>query len=122
MKDMMKKLTGIFLIVILTVSLYACGSSEPDPNAGIYKGSSAEMGGVSIDLVEVFGDDLSIELKNGGKAVFNYDGESYKIKWSLEGTAFHAEGGGAELDGTLADGVMVLEDVLGSGVTITLQR
>lgn len=28
----------------------------------------------------------------------------------------------AELDGTLSDGVMVLEDVLSSGVSITLER
>lgn len=122
MKRMVKKLTCVLMVILLTAALCACSSKEPDPNAGVYKGSSAEMSGVSIDLAEVFGDDFSIELKNGGKAVFNYDGESYKIKWSLEGTAFHAEGGGAELNGTLSDGVMVLEDVLNSGVNITLQR
>ena len=44
------------------------------------------------------------------------------MKWTLDGTTFHAEGGGAELDGTLSDGVMVLEDVLSSGVSITLER
>ena len=75
-----------------------------------------------IDLAELFGDDFSIELKNGGKAAFNYDGESYNMKWTLDGTTFHASGGGAELDGTLSDGTMILENVLDSGVNITLQR
>ncbi|MBO5520954.1 MAG: hypothetical protein J5973_04690 [Eubacterium sp.] len=122
MKNLMRRWICILLVVLLTAALYACGSSEPDPNAGVYTGKSAEMGGIAIDLAEVFGDGFSIELKNGGKAAFNYEGKSYKMKWTLDGTTFHAEGGGAELDGTLSDGVMVLEDVLSSGVSITLER
>ena len=53
------------------------------------------MTGIAIDLAEVFGDGFSIELKNGGKAAFNYEEKSYKMKWTLDGTTFHAEGGGA---------------------------
>ena len=122
MKKQMRKLICILLVVLMTAALYACGSSEPDPNAGVYKGTSAEMNGLAIGLQDLFGDDFSIELKNGGKAAFNYEGKSYSMKWTLEGTTFHAKGGGAELDGTLADGVMTLENVLDSGVTITLER
>ena len=122
MKAVWKRITAVFLIVLLSTALFACGSSEPDPNAGLYKGTAAEMSGITLDLAEVFGDDFSIELQNGGKAKFNYEGESYSMKWTLEGTAFHAKGGGAELDGTLADGVMTLENVLDSGVQITLER
>ena len=122
MKNVMKKLTCFLLIAVLTAALCACGSSEPDPNAGLYKGTSAEMSGISIDLAEVFVDDFSIEIPTKNKAKFNLEGESYNIKWTLDGTSFHAAGGGAELSGTLSDGVMVLEDVLESGINITLER
>ena len=122
MKPLWKKVTALLLIALLTAAFCACGSSEPDPNAGLYKGTAAEMDGITLDLAELFGDDFSIELLNGGKAKFNYDGESYNMKWTLDGTAFSAKGGGAELNGTLADGVMSLENVLDSGVQITLER
>ncbi len=122
MKNVTKKLICFLLLVVLTTALCACGSSEPDPNAGVYKGTSAEMAGISVDLAEVFGDDFSIELVNKSKAKFNYDGESYNLKWTLDGTTFHAAGGGAELNGTLSDGVMVLENLLDSGINITLER
>ena len=123
MKNLWKKLACMLLAAMLVTMLCACGgSSEPDPNAGLYTGSSAEMSGMTLDLADLFGDDFTIELKDGGKGVFTYDGESYNIKWTLDGTTFHAEGRGAELDGTLSDGTMVLENVLDSGVNITLIR
>ena len=122
MKHVWRQLIMLLLVAALLTGLCACGSSEPDPNAGMYKGVSAEMGGISIGLQELFGDDFAIELKDGGKAKFYYEGDDYSIKWSLDGTTFHAKGGGAELDGTLSDGTMVLENVMDSGVSITLQR
>ena len=122
MKSLPKKLFCFFLIALLTVSMIGCGSSEPDPNAGLYIGKTGELGGLAVDLADVFDSEFSIELMNGGKEKFNYDGDSYNIKWTLDGTSFHAEGRGAELDGTLSDGVMVLENVLDSGLNITLER
>ncbi len=117
----MKKLLCLLLTLALLFSLAACGgSAEPDPNAGLYEGESAKYAGISVSVSDVFEDGFSIELKNGGKAVFRYEGKDYDLKWTLDGTTFHAEGGGAELDGTLSNGVMVLQDVLDSGVEITL--
>jgi hypothetical protein len=57
---------------------------------------------------------------DGGKARFNYEGRSYSMKWTLEGDAFRASGGGAELNGTLSGGVLELKDIMGSGVNLTL--
>lgn len=116
----MKKTLALLLSLAMILALAACGGTVSDPNAGLYDAVSAEMWGISVEVKEVFEDGFSIELLNGGKAKFNYDGKSYNMKWTLDGDAFHAEGGGAELDGTLSNGVMVLEDVLDSGVTITL--
>ena len=79
-----------------------------------------KYGGLVISLDNVFPNGFSLELKNGGKATFHYDGKDYGMKWTLEGESFHASGGGAELDGTLSNGVMQLIDVLNSGIDITL--
>ena len=117
----MKKALVFVLVSVLMLSLAACGgSAEPDPNAGLYEAVSAEMSGISIKVESVFPDGFSLELKNGGKATFHYDGKDYGMKWTLDGKSFHAEGGGAKLDGTLADGTMILQNVLDSGVSITL--
>ena len=117
----MKKLFALLLLAALLVSLAACGSSGPkDPNCGLYEAVEAEVFGITVKVEDVFEDGLSIELKDGGKAVFRYEGKDYSMKWTRDGEIFHAEGGGAELDGTLADGVMQLEDILGSGVQIKL--
>ncbi len=120
----MKKTIAIFVAVMTVFCLLAgCAKeSEPDPNAGLYKGTVAEALGLQLEIDDVFEGGMSIELKNGGKAQFNYEGKSYNLKWTLDGTTFHAEGGGAELDGTLSDGTMVLENILDSGVNITLER
>ncbi len=116
----MKKIFALLLIFAMLLSLAACGSEEPDPNAGLYEASTASYGGLVISLDNVFPNGFSLELKNGGKATFHYDGKDYGMKWTLEGESFHASGGGAELDGTLSNGVMQLIDVLDSGIDITL--
>ncbi len=117
---MVKKLVTAAVLSALVISLTACGESEPDPNEGMYKATVAEMSGIQMDVDEVFDGGITIELKGRGKGRFYADGDDCGIKWSLDGDDFYAKGGGAELEGTLKDGVMVLEDLQGSGVNITL--
>ena len=45
---------------------------------------------------------IAIKREDGGKAIFRYEGKDYSMKWTLDGTTLHAEGGGADLDGTLS--------------------
>ena len=120
----MKKLLVLVFAAALVLTFAACGggggSASSDPNCGHYDATVLEMMGFTMDVAEVFPDGFSIDLQDGGKAKFNYDGKSYNMKWTLDGSAFHAEGGGAELDGTLSAGVMQLSDVMGSGLEITL--
>lgn len=117
----MKRVLALLMVTALLL-LTACGSGEEDANAGLYEAAYAEAYGLTIAIEDVFEDGFSLELKNRGRATFHYEGSDYSLKWTLDGETFHAEGGGAELDGTLADGVLQLEDVLGSGIRITLNR
>ena len=118
----------IFAVVIIAVlctllCLAGCGgkNSEPDPNAGLYKAVSAEMFGVEMSAEEALdGSEFTIELMNGGKAKFNYDGKSYSMKWTLDGTTFNAKGGGAELNGTLSGGVLQIKNMMDMGVNVKL--
>ena len=87
---------------------------------GVYEATTGEMSGIKIDVSDVFDGGFTIELKAGGKATVTSGEDSGDFKWALEEGKFHGEGGGATLDGTLKDGVLVLEDVEGSGVTMTL--
>ena len=63
----MKKLISVLLILAMVISLAACGSSEPDPNAGIYYGTYGTYSGFSMAVEELFEGGCSLELKNGGK-------------------------------------------------------
>ena len=120
-EDQDEKWIALALALTLVLGLAACGgSAEADPNAGLYEAESAQMYGLSIQISDVFEDGFSLELKNGGKAVFHDEGKDYNLKWTLDGDVFHAEGGGAALDGTLSEGVMQLQNVLDSGMEITL--
>ena len=122
----MKKINRILLVLLsvmmLVLSGCAGGAGEDDPNLGVYKAKSAEMSGFKVSVEEVFEDGFIIELKKNGKAHLEADGEDGgNIKWTLEGDKFHAEGGGAVLDGTLSNGEMVLENVMDSGMTLYLE-
>ena len=121
MKRIYKRLLCVIAAIVMT-ALCACGGDDgpDDPNVGIYKATKAEMSGFEIGVADMFSEGFTIELKNKGKGRVEMDGDGGNIKWMLDGDTFHAEGGGAEFDGTLHDGVMVLEDLQGAGVTLTL--
>ena len=117
---MKTKKTGIgILMTALMVSLLAgcSGKAEPDENSGLYKAVTARMAGLEMDIDDIFDDDVTLELQDGGKAVFTYEGKDYKMKWERSGKKLTAKGGGAELSGTVKDGVMELTDILDSRKT-----
>ena len=111
------------VLAVLLLCLAGCGAgnSEPDPNAGVYKAESVEMLGMEMSADEAFnGSELSIELLNGGKAKFNYEGKSYNMKWTLEGDQFTAKDSSAELKGTLSNGVMKIKNLMDMGLDVKL--
>lgn len=121
MKKYLVSVMCILMLLACTI-LTSCGDDAgDDPNLGLYIAKTGAMSGIEIGVEDVFDGGFSIELKGKGKGTAKVGDESSKIKWTLEGDDFHAEGGGVEFDGTLKDGVMTLEDVMGAGITLKLE-
>lgn len=116
---------AVILAVVLIVVLGGKGSNTPanaDPNLGVYNAVTAEMWGIKMEVSDLWTKGFSIELKDKGKCTLEVDGAKSDGKWTLEDSAFHVNGGGVDCNGTLANGVMTLEDVLGMGVTLTFEK
>ena len=123
-----KKITASLLALVMLISviaLSACGSKDADsndPNLGIWNATTGEMLGMSMDISDFFGEGFIIELKSGGKCTLTVDGEKANGKWTLDNGIFTVKGGGIDCEGTLENGSLVLEDVLGMGLTITFEK
>ena len=115
-------LVFILLIVLLVKGCTGAVKDAFDPNLGVYNATTAEMYGIEMDVTDVWEGGVSIELKAKDKCVFNIDGDKYNIKWTLDGTDINVKGKGLDCDGTLNQGTLVLEDVLGMGVNLTFQK
>ena len=115
-------LVFVLLIVLLIRGCTGAVKDALDPNLGVYNATTAEMYGIEMDVTDVWEGGVSIELKAKDKCVFNIDGDKYNIKWTLDGTDINVKGKGLDCDGTLNQGTLVLEDVLGMGVNLTFQK
>ncbi len=115
----MKRFVSLILVLMLILALAACGG-EPDPNAGLYEATTAEYAGFSLEVSSLYESGLSLELKDGGRAILTMDGTDYSVKWSLEGEALTITAADIELSGTLSDGSMVLD--MGEGVSVTFSK
>ncbi len=112
----------VILAVVLVLALGGQGAVAEDPNLGVYNATSAEMWGMEIPISDLWGDGFSIELKPAGKCTLIVDGSSGSGEWTLESGVFHLEGSGIDCNGTLANGVLILENVLDMGITLTFER
>lgn len=123
----MKKLIVLFLALSLLLGLAACGSRQPDdPNCGSYVGVSATMFGIEMEIHELFEKGFDVVLGSGGKGSITVDGTKAGLIWTLNGSSIHIEGTGQAgkdlvLDGTVDSGVMVLEHVLDSDMSVRLE-
>ncbi len=116
----MKKLLAILLAMALLLSLAACGKDE-DPHAGKYIGIAAEMMGMEMPMSEVYDGENYLELKSGGKGTLTLEGDSYKVKWSLEGEDLTVTVDGEDSDGTLKNGVISV-DFMDMGLILTFEK
>lgn len=115
-------LVFVLLIVLLIRGCTGAVKDAFDPNLGVYNATTAEMFGMEMDVTDVWEGGVSIELKAKDKCVFTIDGDKYNIKWTLDGTDINVKGKGLNCDGTLNQGTLVLEDVMGMGVNLTFQK
>ena len=73
----MKRIVALMLVVILALSLCACGG-EPDPREGRYIAQTIENSGFTFDV-----EDEWVEIK-GGKMTIRLQGEEYPGKYRFE--------------------------------------
>ena len=119
----MKRLFALLLALVIVLSLAACGggSEEVDPNAGKYIGVSAAVGGFSMPMSDIYPGETWIELKSGGKGDIMLDGDSYGLKWTLEGETFTLTLEGVDSVGTLSGGAIVI-DLMDMGCVMTFRK
>ena len=98
------------------------GKSDSDSRLGLYTAQKADMSGFEISIASMWEKGFTIELKSGGKAEVNVDGTKGSAKWTDENGVFTLSGGGLDCSGTLSDGVLVLEDVMGTGIRLTFTK
>ena len=123
MKQKVLRVFNVMLAMAMMIFLLVgCGKEDDsnNPNLGLYTAFTGSMSGIEIEIADVYAGGFTIELKANGKAQLDIDGTTGKGKWTLEGNKFTISGGGFEGEGTLKDGVMILENVMGKGLNITL--
>ena len=120
-----KRIAAFLLTVLLLCSLSACQvGSQEDPKAGIYQASEASMTGISIPVKEVYPDGFYIEIKDSEHCVITV-GENHArglYAFDPETCAFSCEAGEEVLRGTLRDGVIAIENIMGTGMTMTFVK
>lgn len=113
---------GVIITVAMLLIKNLGGATADNPDLGLYNATSAEMYGVVVEIDDLWENGFAIELKDKNKCDIFVDGQSSSGKWQLNGDQVHINGGGLDCDGMLSDGQMALEDVLGTGMTLTFVR
>jgi len=115
---------ALAVILVLVLCLTTCGGKEPtvaDPNLGLYNAVTAKAFGLEMSVTDLWENGFSVELLDKGKCKLNVDGTKANGKWTLDGTAFTVKGGGFSGEGTLFEGVLILENVLDQGIDLTFE-
>ena len=122
-KNMKKAIAIVLLAVMILGLLAACGGSKDSGDKkflGTYKFS--KLGDMTVqeyaDLIEMSLEEaqnfMTLELKSGGKGVFSTDDDPTDITWKVDGeklvlTGTNDDGSVDSIEGTIKDGVIVLQ-------------
>ncbi len=116
----MKKLTTMFLSMLMVITVTACGGVSED--ADQYIAYSVSMMGINLEPREVSDEEILLALDEKGKAEFTLEGTSYNCKWETEGENFTLSQGKDEFSGTMIDDLITIENILDSGMDITFLK
>lgn len=101
----MKRLSALFLALLLALALCACGGGAEEPALGKYNCTSIVMNDINMD-----GSGEWLELKEGGKASVYMAGESRSAEYTLEDNALTITIDGQQVaTGTLDNGVLTMD-------------
>lgn len=121
----MKKLIAVLLTSIMMLSVTACGggggSAKEDENAGKYITVYAVEESLGITATEEMAS-LAFTLESGGKGTCEMEGETAKIKWSVEDGVFTTTVEGEEVTGTLENDTLTFDDLFGTGLKVILAK
>ncbi len=102
---MKKKLISFGLIIVMLLSLTACGDKGPDVTGKYICVGESYFGEALSEPYE----ESWLELKKGGKGTY-YSGFEFELKWKLDGETFTGTvsflGMDEAMEGTLKDGVI----------------
>ncbi|MEG0662571.1 MAG: hypothetical protein RR472_04770 [Anaerovoracaceae bacterium] len=119
-----KKLLVLFVVLaLLMTGIVGCGGkAENSKYEGKWIATYAEAYGLTVEVKEIMGDDMRMELKGGGKMTMDVSGQSGSGKWSVEGDQFTLDVDGVTSTGTITETTLVFEDMLGMGVKFTFEK
>lgn len=104
----MKRYFTIFVILSLFL-LWACGYDAYDPALfGHYTGTTIDAEGYTIDMTSVYAGSNYIELSQNGKGKLCLSNHVYEMEWGMNGSDFTLVALGEKSEGTLKNGVILL--------------
>lgn len=75
-----------------------------------------------VSVEELYPGGVTLELQEDGRAILSMGASVRHLRWSLEGEHFSAGTLGTSLEGSLYGGVLILINVMDTGVDLTLVR
>lgn len=124
MKKLIAKTTLLALVLTLALGvLAACGGGDDAKSefVGTWKATKITYTGVEMEPSEA-GLEFTVEIKEDGTLTATTNGEDDGAgEWEeKDGTIHITDGTGAEMDGTLEDGVMVID--FGDEFIVTMEK
>ena len=90
--------------------------------SGLYIATRVEQNGIQYDIDEIYDGGFSLQLKTDGYAVLTTGRENYSLIWNLDGESICLTAADSEYTGTLSNGILILNNILDTGLDIILIR
>ena len=114
------------IIILIIVIMNIPDVSKSDPALGLWNNGTVSIYGMNESVSDVFPDGFTIELLQSGQCKVNVDGKSGNGKWSYndDGSIDISDSGLGDqsLTATLDRDELNMDDVLGTGMNVTLWR